>query len=147
VILGKDELEDIAQRIDFIQIQLGDLLQFNNLDWPTYGKDRNVQRNIERLIENVANATIDICKIILAGEEIEMPNSYKEIIIKLGLIDILEKDLAEKIADYAALRNFLAHQYLELKWDKIKKFIKEAPRDYKDFISAIVRHNLRNRMP
>jgi uncharacterized protein YutE (UPF0331/DUF86 family) len=137
MILGKDELEDIAERIDFIQLQLGDLKQFYNLDWETYSKDRNVQRNIERLVENVAIATIDISKIILAGEEIEMPNTYKEVILKLGLVGILEEKLANKIAEYAVLRNLLAHQYLDLKWDKIKRFIKEAPQDYENFLATV----------
>lgn len=137
MILGKGELEDIAQRVDFIQLHLGDLKQFSGLDWITYSRERNVQRNIERLVENVANATIDICKIILAGEEIEMPNSYKDVILKLGLVGVLEKSLAERIAEYATLRNFLAHQYLDLKWDKIKKFIKEAPQDFEEFLSVV----------
>jgi uncharacterized protein YutE (UPF0331/DUF86 family) len=143
MILGKDELEDIAQRTDFIQLQLGDLKKFYNLDWASYSKDRDVQRNVERLIENVANATIDICKIILAGEEIEMPNSYKDIILKLGLMGILGEDLAGKIAEYALLRNFLAHQYLDLKWDKISAFIKTAPGDFENFLAVISKRLLK----
>lgn len=137
MILGKDELENIAERINFIQIQLEDLKQFYLLDWSTYNRDRNVQRNIERLIENVANATIDICKIILASEEIEMPSSYKDIVLKLGLVGILEEKLANKMAEYTLLRNFLAHRYLDLRWEKIKKFIQEAPQDYENFIATI----------
>lgn len=137
MILGKSELENIAKRIDFIRLQLGDLNQFSNLSWATYRDDRDIQRNVERLVEHVANATIDICKIILAGKEIEMPNSYKDIILSLGFTHVIDQDLANKLADYASLRNFLAHEYLDLKWDKIRNFIKEAPRNYDLFISAV----------
>lgn len=139
MIWGKDQKEDIAQRVDFIRIQLKDLEQFNNLNWKTYNHDRNIQRNLEHLAENVANASIDICKIILAGENVTMPNTYKEIILKLEEIAILSSDQAEKIAEYAGLRNFLAHQYLDMKWDKLKAFIKDAPGDFDGFISAVLK--------
>ena len=137
MILKITQKEDIVRRIDFIRIQLEDLEKFKSLDWEKYQKDRDVQRNVERLVENVANAVIDISKILLVGEDIEMPNSYKDIIIKLGLMDILEQELASKIAGYAALRNVLAHQYLDLRWDKIKKFIKEAPEIVPKFLEAV----------
>ena len=139
MILGKDQKEDVARRIDFIRIQLKDLEQFKNLDWKTYSKDRNVQRNVERLAENVANASIDICKIMLVGEDVELPNSYKEIILKLGEVKVLEPEVAKKIAEYAGLRNILAHQYLDLRWDKIKSFIKDAPSDFESFIPALLK--------
>lgn len=137
MILGKSETEDIFQRIDFIQIQLGDLKRGTALNWETYSRNRDVQRNVERLIENVANAAIDICKIIIAGEETEMPNSYRDIIIKLGVLGILDEKLAGKIAEYAGFRNFLAHRYLDLKWDRIRQFINDAPQDFDEFLSVV----------
>ncbi|MBI5701306.1 DUF86 domain-containing protein [Candidatus Saganbacteria bacterium] len=80
---------------------------------------------------------IDICKILLAGEDIEMPNSYREVILKLAEMKILTLGKVEKIADYANLRNILAHQYLDIKWDKIRSFIANALDDYNEFIAII----------
>lgn len=134
MVLKKDQIEDIARRLDFIRIQLGDLGKFSSLDWETYRTNRDIQRNVERLAENVANATIDICKILLVDEEVELPNSYKEIILKLGELKVLDMKQAEKIADYAGLRNVLAHQYLDIKWQKIKDFIASASGDFEGFI-------------
>lgn len=137
MILKKDKINDVARRLDFIKIQLGDLQEFAKIDWETYRSNRDIQRNVERLAENIANASIDICKILLAGEDVEMPNSYKEVILKLAEMKILTLEKAEKIADYANLRNVLAHQYLDIKWDKIKYFISNALTDYNDFIAII----------
>lgn len=134
MVLKKDQIEDIARRLDFIRIQLGDMGKFSSLDWETYRTNRDTQRNVERLAENVANATIDICKILLVDEEVELPNSYKEIILKLGELKVLDMKQAEKIADYAGLRNVLAHQYLDIKWQKIKDFIASASGDFEGFI-------------
>ncbi|MFH1652683.1 MAG: DUF86 domain-containing protein [Pseudomonadota bacterium] len=137
MILKKDQKQDIVQRLDFIRIQLEDLKKFHSLTWNVYQTDRDVQRNIERLAENVANAAIDVCKIIIAGEEtLEMPNSYKEIILKLGEIKLLEETIAQKVAQIAQLRNILAHQYLDIKWERIKDFIANAPLVMHRFIQA-----------
>lgn len=137
MILKKDKINDIARRLDFIKIQLGDLKEFEKIDWETYRSNRDIQRNVERLAENVSNASIDICKILLAGEDIEMPNSYREVILKLAEMKILTLGKVEKIADYANLRNILAHQYLDIKWDKIRSFIANALDDYNEFIAII----------
>jgi uncharacterized protein YutE (UPF0331/DUF86 family) len=137
VILGKDQKGDIAQRLDYIEIQLSDLPKFDSLDWKTYRTDRDVQRNVERLIENVVNATIDVAKIVLVGEDIEMPGNYRDIVLELGTIGVLSGEEAIKIAEYAKLRNILAHQYLDIKWEKISYFIKNASNDYNSFIKKI----------
>jgi uncharacterized protein YutE (UPF0331/DUF86 family) len=137
MILKKDQKSDIVRRIDFIQIQLSDLKKFTKLDWTTYQKDRDTQRNVERLAENIANATIDVCKIIIVGEDVEIPNSYREVVQKLGEVGVLEEGLALDVADYVVLRNVLAHQYLDIKWSKIKDFIVRAPQVVPKFIESI----------
>jgi uncharacterized protein YutE (UPF0331/DUF86 family) len=137
MILEKAQKGDIAQRLDYIEIQLGDLRKFDKLDWKSYQADRDIQRNVERLIENVANATIDIAKIVLVGEDVEMPGGYRDIVLKLGVIEVLSEDEAVKIAEYAKLRNILAHQYLDIKWEKISHFIKNARSDYQGFIQKV----------
>jgi len=137
MILKNDQKEDISRRIDFIETQLGDLKQFQTLDWQLYREDRDVQRNIERLVENVANAAIDIAKIVIAGEDVEMPNSYRDIILKLADIKVLDAGLAAEIAENAGLRNILAHQYLDIRWDRIKKFIQKAPQIFPKFIQSL----------
>ncbi|MFH1826724.1 MAG: DUF86 domain-containing protein [bacterium] len=137
MIFSKVQRENIVQRIDFIRLQLADLQELGGLNWQTYNTDRHAQRDIERLIENVANAAIDIAKIVLVGEDIEMPNGYKDIILKLGQAGVLDDKLARTMSEYAMLRNFLAHQYLDLKWEKIKDFIKNAPVVVAGYIEAV----------
>jgi uncharacterized protein YutE (UPF0331/DUF86 family) len=96
-----------------------------------------VRRNIERIIENLANACIDIAKIILAGEPVEIPGTYQDIILKLGELKIVESDLASKIAALAKARNVLAHQYLDLKWDIINPLIRDCPVFLNEFIKSL----------
>ena len=69
--------EDVARRLDFIRVQISDLGKFGALTREVYTRDRDLQRNVERLAENIAG--IDIAKVLLVGEDAEMPNSYREI--------------------------------------------------------------------
>jgi uncharacterized protein YutE (UPF0331/DUF86 family) len=45
--------------------------------------------------------------------------------------------LSEELVELVGIRNTLAHQYLDLKWDKIKYFLKEGRRIVKEFTGLI----------
>jgi len=55
-------------------------------------------------------------KIVLAGEDIELPETYREIFKKLAQIGMVSNELGEGLSDLVRLRNILAHQYLDIKW-------------------------------
>ncbi len=60
-----------------------DLKRYENITYEDYKSDRNTQRIIERIIENIANALIDIIKITLSEFDIPIPDTYREIILSL----------------------------------------------------------------
>jgi uncharacterized protein YutE (UPF0331/DUF86 family) len=136
--LSKEQKDSILERITFIQVELKDFEELAvNINWPVYQDDRHKRREIERLTENLANAVIDISKIVLAGETVEIPGTYQDIILKLGEMGIVNKELAAKLANLAKARNILAHQYLDLKWDLIKPLLENAPTFLKQFITLL----------
>ena len=135
--LNESDKLNILKRIDFIQIELNDLDEYEKLTYEVYNTDRITRRNVERIIENISNALIDISKIIIANENIHIPNSYREIILKLGEIETIDEELAKSIAEIARLRNVLAHQYLDIKWSYVKTFITDKINDVYKFIDAV----------
>ncbi|MDI3309967.1 MAG: DUF86 domain-containing protein [Thermoanaerobacterium sp.] len=135
--LNESDKLNILKRIDFIQIELNDLDEYKKLTYEVYNTDRITRRNVERIIENISNALIDISKIIIANENIDIPNSYREIILKLGEIETIDEELAKSIAEIARLRNVLAHQYLDIKWSYIKTFLTDKINDVYKFIDAV----------
>jgi uncharacterized protein YutE (UPF0331/DUF86 family) len=125
----------IIKRISFIETELNDLGEYQTLDFNTYARERKARRDVERIIENIVNATIDIGKIILAGEDIALPDTYREIFIKLGDSGLIDTRLAGCLSDLARLRNILAHQYLDIKWEMIKDFINQGSTEVTTFLS------------
>jgi len=129
----------IIKRIDFIETELKDLNEYKTLDFNTYARERKIRRDVERIIGNIVNGIIDIGKIILAGEDVVLPDTYREIFIKLGDSGIIDTRLAGCLSDLARLRNILAHQYLDIKWEMIKDFINQGSEEVTAFL-GITRH-------
>ena len=135
--INNTQRTSIVKRIDFIETELKDLDEYKKLDFENYSQDRKTRRDVERLAENIANASIDIGKIILAGEDIELPETYKDIFIKLAEIRMVDKKLSEGLSDLVRLRNILAHQYLDIKWEMIKNFKDRGMDEVKTYLMII----------
>jgi uncharacterized protein YutE (UPF0331/DUF86 family) len=103
--LNKEQKETALKRITFVERELKDLEEYKDLEFTQYETDRKTRRNVERILENIMNASADIAKVLLAGEDVGMPATYREVIIKLGELQILKKEVASTLADFMRLRN------------------------------------------
>ena len=71
---------------------------------------------MERIAENVANAVIDIAKILVAAAGGGVPGTYREVLEATAGADLCTADTARELVRLAQLRNTLAHRYLDYKW-------------------------------
>jgi len=113
----------LLKRIDFLIDCISEKEKFIDIQ-PTIFKDKpDDRRNIEKWIEDIANCTIDISKIILASEKKEIPRSYKECLINICLFFEFKEEEARKFSRLANLRNILAHEYLDVLYQEIRIFL------------------------
>lgn len=132
-----EDRERLIRYIDFMESELSDFPKFSNVDRKTYGENKDLRRNLERWVENLVNCSIDIAKVILLTEERRIPQTYREILQELGATEYFDEEFGEKISEWAALRNILAHEYLDVRWNSIKSFIRSAEPVYKRFVIQI----------
>lgn len=132
-----EDKERLIRYVDFMESELSDFSKFSNIDWKVYSEDKDLRRNLERWIENLVNCSIDIAKVILVVEERRIPQTYKEILKELGATQHFDEEFGENISQWAALRNILAHEYLDVRWNSIKKFIQSGEPVYKRLITKI----------
>ncbi len=125
--IDKDRLLRIA---DFLRTELADAETFTSLSRPAYAGDSNARRNVERWVENIVNASIDIAKVLLASAGGRIPQTYREILADLSSLPGFEAGMAEKLAAFSKLRNILAHEYLDIRWMQISTFIERAVPHY-----------------
>jgi uncharacterized protein YutE (UPF0331/DUF86 family) len=131
--ITKRQKQSLIKRLTFAEIELKDSRKFKKTNYDIYREDRDIRRNLERLIENIVNATLDMAKIIIAGEDLELPDTYKEAFDRLSESGLITKDLATSLGKFTHLRNILAHQYLDIRWKMIEEFLSDAEELFENF--------------
>ena len=130
--------EEIKQRllkhINFLEDEIRYYPKFRQLTWSIFCEDDDKRRSVERWVENIINSSIDISKNILTLEEIRLPDTYRDIVLSISVVKELNIDSAESLARLVRLRNIVAHEYLDIRWSSIKKFISETEPLFRDFL-------------
>lgn len=121
----------ILERFHFPDNELKEIDRFKRFTFNEYKEDKDKRRIIERWVECIINATIDIAKIVLACENKRMPRSYEEALFDFALLVGFNAKEAEEFSKFASLRNILTHEYLDILYRKIQRFTKEFPKFYK----------------
>jgi uncharacterized protein YutE (UPF0331/DUF86 family)/predicted nucleotidyltransferase len=128
--LSKEAKERLMIRIDFLKDEWEKVDMFKDLTFEEYSENWGKRKIIERWTECIINALIDIAKIVLASENKALPRSYGDALFDFGILIGLNKEEAEEFSELADLRNILAHEYLEVLYEKIQNFIKKFPPFY-----------------
>ena len=135
--LSKEDAYELDRRLLFIDGELSVLPEFSTMDWLEYQKNNHRRREVERLIENIMNAVIDVSKIILASEKRSaMPETYREIVKAMGSVSPFSSGITDQLASWAGLRNILAHEYLDYRWNDIKEFLNQAESFIRSFVES-----------
>src|SRR3989344_1629228 len=136
--LSVEDRATLIEHLVFFENEWKDVGVFKQMDWNTYAneQDRSARRNIERWVENLVMVSLDIAKIILASESKDVPQTYKEVLRALGGL-YLDISLADEFASFADLRNLLAHEYLDYRWEHIRTFISSAEKIYPRIIEKL----------
>lgn len=118
-----------TEHVIFLENELMDLPKFLEMTWNEYKENRDKRRNLERWIENLVMSAIDIAKIVLASEKKELPETCREALF-LYVSRFTDEDSAQEFSKFAELRNIVIHEYLDIKWKRIKSSIEKASRLY-----------------
>ncbi len=135
----KVQLEKITT---FLLLELQALKECGAIDQLTYMQVSTKRKILERTIEVVVNAGLDIGKILLASHKRRIPDKYADIMIGLVGIEGFDEAVARSLAASAGLRNFIAHEYLDYRYKNIRRFVDSAQHDFRyliDFAEKILK--------
>jgi len=124
--LSEEDKQILTQRLVFLDSELSDADKFQSLTALEYQQDRMKRRQTERWIENLMNAAIDISKTVMASQKRPIPSTYREILKGIDAIAGFPAGTGKQLAEWAELRNILAHEYLDLRWKRVDDFIKRS---------------------
>jgi uncharacterized protein YutE (UPF0331/DUF86 family) len=131
----KEELKQrLLKHLDFLGAEIKDYPKFRELSAAEYRDDNDKRRNVERWVENIINSSIDISKVILTLEDRNLPDNYKDIVLSVSGVRDLEIDSTESLSRWVKFRNIVSHEYLDIRWSTIKKFISETEPIYRTLL-------------
>ncbi|MEW6376471.1 MAG: HepT-like ribonuclease domain-containing protein [Thermodesulfobacteriota bacterium] len=124
----------IAESIQFISQELKEFEEeYANKRWTDYQNDKKLQKLIDRTIENILTALIEVCGTILTEEGISVEN-YSEALRKCGKFFNFTEEEQEHLGKLALQRNRFAHRYLNFRWQAIKMFS-----DQKELVKKLIK--------
>ena len=134
----REELKQrLLKHVSFLEIEIRDYPKFRQITQTEYREDRDKSRNVERWVENIINSSIDISKVILTYEGKGLPDNYKEIVLSLSAVKDLGITNTEALSYWVKFRNIISHEYLDLRWASINKFISETEPLYRDLLDKV----------
>ncbi len=131
-----EDRSNVLKLLVFLENELKDIESIRTITQQTYVHDRATKRNVERWVENLVMAALDISKVVLSAEGKNVPNSYHDTLRDIGL-HYFDEQFADTFAGFADFRNILAHEYLDLRWKSIQEFIEHAAVFYPKFLTRI----------
>lgn len=125
----------LIPHVDYIEREMAFHSTYEKeIDWKVYQLQRNKRMEVERWVESLINATLDISKMLLTIMGEEIPETSREVLFRVGSRIYIKEEEAETFSELAKIRNTLAHRYLDLRWNDIKRFLEIAPTFYPPFL-------------
>lgn len=113
----------INESLQFIAGEIKEFEQeYSSKTWKDYQQDSKLQKLIDRTVENILTALIEVCGTVLTQEGIAV-ESYTQILKECSELFNFSEEEQEKLAKLAIQRNRLAHRYLNFRWEAVKMFI------------------------
>lgn len=134
--------EFVSRKLQLIADDLHRLDAFRDLSYSEVIADPIRLAAIERMLERIVMRAVDINEHLITniatGEEPRTARlSYRETFLSLGRLGVLARELAERIAPSAGLRNVLVHEYTDADHQLVYRSIRTALTDYPAYVSAI----------
>ncbi len=115
----------IIETLNFILEEIKEFeTDYENKTWVDYQKDKKLQKLIDRTVENILTAFIELCGTVITQEGISAEN-YANAIKKCSKIFGFEEEEQNVLSKLAIQRNRLAHRYMDFRWQAIKTFTEQ----------------------
>jgi len=113
----------ISESLKFISQEMNEFERdYSDKTWKDYQNDTKLQKLMDRTVENILTAIIEISGTVLTEEGIAV-ESYSDALRKYAEFYGLSEEESENLARLAVQRNRLAHRYLNFRWQAIKMFV------------------------
>jgi uncharacterized protein YutE (UPF0331/DUF86 family) len=99
--LTKTDRSKLIPNLDYLKRELPFVSEYKReVDWKVYQNQRSKRLEIERWVESLINATLDIAKVLLAVKGNEIPETSREVLFQIGShVFDREEEFVEKMIE------------------------------------------------
>jgi uncharacterized protein YutE (UPF0331/DUF86 family) len=130
--------ELVAARIAKIREHLRQLARMETLSREAFVASTIEQHAVERELQVVIEACLDIGHHVIARAGLRRPTDYRDVFTVLRESGILETALGQRLERMASFRNRLVHGYLDVTPDRVYDVARHELGDVDAFVAAIV---------
>lgn len=124
-----ERLDEIRRRRSFLEDYVGETYE-------EFSGDRSRYELALRDLQVGIQACLDIASHFISARGQERPEETKEYFSILAKEGVITDELAQRLAEAAAVRNILVHSYLQIDLRKIYKHLQEDLPDFDEFVAA-----------
>ena len=130
-------LQRVKDKLDLISKYYDELNEDLPQSEEEFSRERVSRRAIEKTIELIADAVVDVAMIIISAKSLEKPNESCESISILAKNGILSSSFADKLKDFVRFRNLLVHQYAKVDEQREFETIRDNHQDILGFLKEM----------
>lgn len=117
----------IKESLQFIASEMKEFEQdYSSKTQKDYQQDTKLQKLMDRTVENILTALIEVCGTVITQEGIAIEN-YAQVLKECSKLLGLSEEEQERLAKLAIQRNRLAHRYLNFRWEAVRMFNDTRP--------------------
>lgn len=112
----------ISESLQFITEEMKEFeREYSSKIWQDYQKDKKLQKLMDRTVENILTALIEVSGTFLTEEGVAV-ESYSDTLRKIGHFFGFSEEEQNDLAKLAFQRNRLAHRYLNFRWQAVSMY-------------------------
>jgi len=128
----------ILRKLSEIDQYRKQLSEYSAITIKEYAKDWKVQRIVERTLQMMIEACLDVAGHIISDEEFRVPESYADMMRVLYENDIINAELENVMNKMAKFRNFIVHHYDNGDHAIVISILHKNLNDFEKFKAAII---------
>jgi len=128
----------ILRKLAEIEEYLAQIREFKDISVDQYSKDWKIQRIVERTLQMMIEACVDIAAHIISDRGYRIPKTYADTFKVLYEREILTEDLFKVMEKMAKFRNIIVHHYNTIEPEIVIGILKKNLEDLLLFKDAIL---------
>jgi len=126
------------RKISELQTYLGQIREFAGITLQDYKSDWKTQRIVERTLQMIIEACVDLAHHIISDEGMRTPTSYADAFKVLAENRVIDSNLLVTMDRMAKFRNVVVHQYEEVDAEIVIAILRKRLPDLEQYISAVL---------